>query len=184
MLKIGRNDPCFCGSGKKYKQCHGRPATVPVVQPDGFHGAAERALEWLMTRHRKGCSGAVQGMLFDGLSEQARGIMGSLGEATWTGIHENTSEWLLAEGEIPGIHCYVLDVRLPGKSGIELTRELSAAGSKVPVIFITAHDEPSVREAVERCGAAALLIKPFAGRKLLDTLETTFNPIDALKERT
>jgi FixJ family two-component response regulator len=85
-----------------------------------------------------------------------------------------SAEALLAEGQIPGISCYVLDVRLPGKSGIELTRELSAAGSTVPVIFITAHDEPLVREAVQRCGASALLIKPFAGRKLLDTLESMF----------
>lgn len=88
----------------------------------------------------------------------------------------DSAEDLLAEGDIPGIECYVLDVRLPGKSGIELRRELSAAGSTVPVIFITAHDEPSVREAVGRCGAAALLIKPFAGRKLLETIESTFAP--------
>jgi FixJ family two-component response regulator len=87
----------------------------------------------------------------------------------------DSAEALLARGEIPGIECYVLDVRLPGKSGIELTRELTAAGSRIPVIFITAHDEPSVREAVQRCGAAALLIKPFAGRKLLETLELMFD---------
>jgi FixJ family two-component response regulator len=86
----------------------------------------------------------------------------------------DSAEALLAQGEIPGIECYVFDVRLPGKSGIELTRELSASGSTIPVIFITAHDEPSVREAVDRCGAAALLIKPFAGRKLLETLDTMF----------
>jgi FixJ family two-component response regulator len=85
-----------------------------------------------------------------------------------------SAEALLAEGPVAGTECYVFDVRLPGKSGIELTRELSASGSKIPVIFITAHDEPSVREAVDRCGASALLIKPFAGRKLLETLETTF----------
>ena len=88
----------------------------------------------------------------------------------------DSAEALLAEGEIANIECYVFDVRLPGKSGIELTRELSAAGSTVPVIFITAHDEPSVHEAVDRCGAVALLIKPFAGRKLLETLEQSFQP--------
>ena len=82
----------------------------------------------------------------------------------------------LAEGPMTGIDCYVLDVRLPGKSGIELNRELSASGSRVPVIFITAHDEPAVRDAVARSGAAALLIKPFAGRKLLETLENLFVP--------
>jgi AmiR/NasT family two-component response regulator len=38
------------------------------------------------------------------------------------------------------------------------------------MIFITAHDEPWVHEAARECGAAAVLIKPFAGRKLLDTI--------------
>jgi FixJ family two-component response regulator len=84
----------------------------------------------------------------------------------------DSAEALLGQGRIAGIGCYVFDVRLPGKSGIELSRELSASGSTVPVIFITAHDEPAVREAVARCGAAALLIKPFAGRKLLETVES------------
>ena len=88
----------------------------------------------------------------------------------------DSAEALLANGDMPATECFVFDVRLPGKSGIELARELSAAGSKIPVIFITAHDEPSVRGAVASCGAAALLIKPFAGRKLLDVLETTFPP--------
>jgi FixJ family two-component response regulator len=87
----------------------------------------------------------------------------------------DSSETLLDEAPVAGVDCYVFDVRLPGKSGIELARELSAGGSTVPVIFITAHDEPSVREAVARCGAAALLIKPFAGRRLLDTLEAVFD---------
>src|SRR6186997_2848439 len=53
----------------------------------------------------------------------------------------DSAEALLAAGELPSAQCFVLDVRLPGKSGIELARELKAAGSKVPVIFITAHDE-------------------------------------------
>jgi len=83
-----------------------------------------------------------------------------------------SAEALIAEGDIPEAQCYVLDVRLPGKSGIELQRKLCADGSKVPVILITAHDEPAVHDAVARCGAAALLIKPFAGRKLLETIET------------
>ena len=91
----------------------------------------------------------------------------------------DSAESLLAEGPIPGVACYVLDVRLPCKSGIELRRDLAAAGSSVPVIFMTAHDEPAVRDAVARSNAAALLIKPFAGRKLLETLERIFEqPLD------
>jgi DNA-binding response OmpR family regulator len=107
-----------------------------------------------------------------GLHQALKRVLSAAGHAP---IIFDSAEALLAAGVIANIRCYVLDVGLPGKSGIELTRELSAAGSEVPVIFITAHDEPAVREAVRRCGAAALLIKPFAGRKLLATLEAVFD---------
>lgn len=103
-----------------------------------------------------------------GLHQAIKRVLAAAGH---TPLIFDSAEALLARGEMAGIECYVLDVRLPGKSGIELSRELSAGGSQVPVIFITAHDEPSVHDAVARCGAAALLIKPFAGRKLLDTLD-------------
>jgi FixJ family two-component response regulator len=81
----------------------------------------------------------------------------------------DSAEALLARGPQPETECYVLDVRLPGKSGIELGRELFASDPLIPMIFITAHDEPWVHEAAREC-AAAVLIKPFAGRKLLDTI--------------
>jgi FixJ family two-component response regulator len=66
--------------------------------------------------------------------------------------------------------CLVLDIRLPGISGFELYRRLAQAGSHAPVIFITAHDEPAVREEAERLGAQSFLSKPFPGRKLLDAI--------------
>lgn len=106
-----------------------------------------------------------------GLHQAFKRVLSASGHAP---LIFESAEALLAGGPIAEVECYVFDVGLPGKSGIELTRELSARGSKVPVIFITAHDEPHVREAVARCGAVALLIKPFAGRKLLETIETTF----------
>lgn len=62
--------------------------------------------------------------------------------------------------------CLVCDVRLPGMSGFELHRRLSEHGSMPPCIFITAHDDPSVRRQAERAGAAYLM-KPFGGRALL-----------------
>jgi FixJ family two-component response regulator len=106
-----------------------------------------------------------------GLHQAFKRVLSAAGH---TPLIFDSAEALIAQGDIPAVQCYVLDVRLPGKSGIELRRELSGKGSQVPVIFITAHDEPAVRDAVARCGAAALLIKPFAGRKLLETIETVF----------
>jgi FixJ family two-component response regulator len=67
--------------------------------------------------------------------------------------------------------CLVLDIHLPGMSGFELYRRLALAGKETPAIFITAHDEPAVREEAERLGGAgSYLPKPFSGRTLLDAV--------------
>ena len=67
--------------------------------------------------------------------------------------------------------CLILDVRLPGMSGIDLLRHLLAQGSKVAVIFITAHgsDESARSSAVSEC-TVAYLIKPL-GDELLEAVE-------------
>ncbi len=64
--------------------------------------------------------------------------------------------------------CLVLDISLPGMSGFDLYRRLASYGAVVPTIFITAHDEPPVREQAERMGHSSQYIsKPFSGRSLL-----------------
>lgn len=65
--------------------------------------------------------------------------------------------------------CVVCDVRLPGLSGFELHRRLAGRGPMPPWIFITAHDDPAVRQQAQRDGAACLL-KPFRGSALLTLL--------------
>jgi FixJ family two-component response regulator len=66
--------------------------------------------------------------------------------------------------------CLILDVRLPGLSGIELGRRLATEGAWTPVIFVTAHDDARTREQVEALSPVAYLLKPFAGRQLLDAV--------------
>jgi FixJ family two-component response regulator len=66
--------------------------------------------------------------------------------------------------------CLVLDIHLPGMSGLELYRRLAQGGAEVPAIFITAHDAPAVREMAEGMGASGYLPKPFSGRALLDAI--------------
>jgi DNA-binding response OmpR family regulator len=67
--------------------------------------------------------------------------------------------------------CLVLDIHLPGMSGFELYRQLAPSGKEIPVIFITARDEPAVREAAESLGGAgSYLPKPFFGRDLLGAI--------------
>lgn len=64
--------------------------------------------------------------------------------------------------------CLVLDIHLPGMSGVDLHRRLTQFGGGPPTIFITAHDEPALREEAERMGS--YLAKPFSGRMLLDAV--------------
>jgi FixJ family two-component response regulator len=75
---------------------------------------------------------------------------------------------LFLESERSGaVDCLVLDIHLPGISGFELCGHLRAAGSKLPVIIITAHDHASARNLAREHGAAAYFTKPFPGRSLL-----------------
>jgi FixJ family two-component response regulator len=63
--------------------------------------------------------------------------------------------------------CLLLDVRLPGMSGIELHRHLVEVKSPIPVIFVTAHGDASLREVVMNAGASAFLNKPVRSDALL-----------------
>ena len=67
--------------------------------------------------------------------------------------------------------CLVLDVRLPGKSGLDLQQELASTNRKLPIIFITGHgDIPMSVDAMKR-GAIEFLTKPFRDQDLLDAIQ-------------
>jgi len=66
--------------------------------------------------------------------------------------------------------CLILDVRLPGMSGIELQRRLRDANSEVPIIFVTAHGDGTLRDLVMKAGAAGFLNKPVRSDALLKEL--------------
>jgi len=70
-----------------------------------------------------------------------------------------------------GPTCLVLDVRMPGRSGLELQRELAAANRQVPIIFITAHADVPMTVQAMKGGALEFLTKPFRDQDLLDAVE-------------
>jgi FixJ family two-component response regulator len=70
-----------------------------------------------------------------------------------------------------GEGCLVLDIRLPGMTGLDLQEKLSSSGAKYPVIFMTAHDNPQWQERAKKAGALAYLKKPFGDRSLLDAIQ-------------
>lgn len=68
-------------------------------------------------------------------------------------------------------HCLVMDVRMPGVSGIEAQRRLVEAGSAVPIIFITGHGDVEMAVEVMKRGAVEFLQKPFKDQLLIDAVQ-------------
>ena len=68
--------------------------------------------------------------------------------------------------------CAVLDVHLPGMNGFELKRRMMAAGTELPIIFVTAIDDDDVKEYATQAGCVAYLRKPFAPDRLLDAVKS------------
>jgi FixJ family two-component response regulator len=66
----------------------------------------------------------------------------------------------------------LLDLRLPGMSGLDLQRRLRAGGSELPIIVVTANTQAGVREEVERLGCVAYLPKPCDGDTILSLLRS------------
>ncbi|WP_050421645.1 response regulator transcription factor [Bradyrhizobium tropiciagri] len=82
-----------------------------------------------------------------------------------------------------GPTCLVLDVRMPGQSGLDLQRELTAANRQVPIIFITAHADVPMTVQAMKGGALEFLTKPFRDQDLLDAVEAGLARDRARRER-
>src|SRR5260370_21989813 len=74
--------------------------------------------------------------------------------------------------DVPG--CLVLDVRLPGKSGLDLQRELAESNIAIPIIFITAHGDIPLAVRAMKAGAVEFLTKPFRDHDVLDAIQVAF----------
>ena len=84
----------------------------------------------------------------------------------------SVAEFFDADPHTDGPTCLVLDVRLPGLSGLELQRELAAANRQLPIVFITAHGDIPMSVQAMKGGAIEFLTKPFRDQDLLDAIET------------
>jgi FixJ family two-component response regulator len=82
----------------------------------------------------------------------------------------SVSDFLKADPS-DGPTCLLLDVRMPGRSGLDLQRDLAAANSQVPIIFITAHADVPMTVQAMKGGAIEFLTKPFRDQDLIDAVE-------------
>jgi FixJ family two-component response regulator len=74
--------------------------------------------------------------------------------------------------------CVISDVQMPGMSGVELQSLLIAQGRRMPIIFITAFHEESIRARAMKAGAIGFLNKPFSGETLIACLDTALQRRD------
>jgi FixJ family two-component response regulator len=80
---------------------------------------------------------------------------------------------LQARRGLEDARCLILDVNIPGGSGIELRRRLASAGMSAPVIYITGNHSESVRKDALDSGCVAYLLKPFKASSLIEAIEKT-----------
>jgi FixJ family two-component response regulator len=82
-----------------------------------------------------------------------------------------SAEAFLASDAVDATSCLILDVGLPGMSGPELQQELRRRGKTIPIVFITAQGDKSLRPRLTAAGAVACLFKPFTDTALLEAVE-------------
>ena len=102
------------------------------------------------------------------MREALKNLLRSVGLAVET--FGSAQEFLCSDrSKAPG--CLVLDVRLPGLSGLDLQRQLADANLQIPIVFITGHGDIQMSVRAMKAGAAEFLTKPFRDQDLLDAVQ-------------
>jgi len=81
-----------------------------------------------------------------------------------------SAEEFLERGDMDRTACAILDMKLPGMSGLDLQQRLIATPTPIPIVFVSAHDEAMMQARALRAGAVAFLKKPFDNSTLIDVL--------------
>jgi FixJ family two-component response regulator len=102
------------------------------------------------------------------------------------GLHSQTfgtAQEFLAIGYSDGPCCLILDVRLPGISGLDLQHELKKGRISIPIIFLTAHADVPMSVKAMKSGAVEFLTKPFRHQDLLDAVQRSLTRARILREK-
>lgn len=101
------------------------------------------------------------------IREALNSLLRSVGHAVQS---FETARGFLAAERLDAPSCLILDVRLPGSSGLEFQRELAKSDMPLPIVFITAHGDVPMSVAAMKAGAVEFLTKPFRDQDLLDAV--------------
>lgn len=109
-------------------------------------------------------------VVVDDDSSMSQAIERLLVTSGWKARSFASAEDLLVWEKHAGIIFLILDIQLPGMSGLDLHQHLVSCGICPPVVFITGYDQPYFRQRAEQAGAVAYLTKPFPGQLLTDAI--------------
>ena len=87
----------------------------------------------------------------------------------------SSAEAFLNSTQLHDTACLILDVRMPGMSGLDLQRQMVADNSRIPIVFITSHGDDNARTRALEAGAVAFLYKPFREEALLKAIDVALN---------
>src|SRR5712671_1482570 len=107
-----------------------------------------------------------------GVRASIQGLLKSVGLRSET---FGTAQEFLRSERPDGPSCLVLDVRLPGVSGLDFQHELAEAGVQIPIIFITGHGDIPMTVKAMKSGAVEFLTKPFRDQDLLDAIQQAWS---------
>jgi FixJ family two-component response regulator len=102
------------------------------------------------------------------------------------GLHSKsfgTAQEFLSSPHSDGPSCLILDVRLPGISGLDLQHELKRGRISIPIIFLTAHADVPMSVKAMKSGAVEFLTKPFRQQDLLDAVQRSLTRSRTLREK-
>ncbi|MDI1432512.1 response regulator transcription factor [Polyangium sorediatum] len=103
--------------------------------------------------------------------ESLRQSVSSLFRSVGLSVETYSSAEAFASGaQLESLACLVLDLRLPGMSGLELTTQLRAAGSRLPIVILSAISDEDTQRRSQQAGVSAFLAKPFAAEELLSAV--------------
>jgi len=90
----------------------------------------------------------------------------------------SSGQAFLSSDYVDETRCLILDVAMPGMSGLDLQQELKRRGLAIPIIFITGQKDEETRKQAFRQGAAKFLYKPFSDSALLEAVNAALDPGD------
>jgi FixJ family two-component response regulator len=169
-------DRCFISSCRSIS-----PAPGEISRLEALRGSDPYDKEGVEVAGSVGARGVVYVIDDDSsMRESLRSLFGSVGLRVET---FGAAPELLAKKLPDAAICLVVDVRLPGLSGLDFQAELSKANIDVPIIFITGHGDIAMTVKAMKAGAVEFLAKPFRDQDLLDAVKLALEKDEAKRNR-